>query len=289
MPSAPKPCAIGEMVLAGADYLARHGTPDARVACELIAAHVLRCGRLELFAHNSEIPPAAVVDLWRDSLKRVAAGEPVQYVLGEWDFRRLTLRVDPRALIPRPETEQLVDLVLEAEDLWRQPPLIVDVGTGTGCVALSLAVERPQGRYVAIDVSSAALELAKANAARLNVGNVTFRLTSGCGEFAPGSVDAIVANLPYIPSTVVPTLDPRIRGHEPLQALDGGPDGLDVVRGVARDAVMVLRPGGGLFLEIGDDQGPATRAWLEHLGLVNVAILPDLAGRTRFAVARHGE
>jgi release factor glutamine methyltransferase len=154
---------------------------------------------------------------------------------------------------------------------------------------LSLATERPDARYIAIDASAEALELARANAARCGVAEkVEFRQASGCGEFPAGSVDAIVANLPYIPTAEVATLARHIREHEPKQALDGGPDGLDIVRSVARDAAMVLKPGGWLFLEIGCDQGPATRDLLEGLGLVEVEILPDLAGKTRFARARHG-
>jgi len=232
----------------------------------------------------------------------VADGEPLQYVLGEWDFRHLTLTVDRRALIPRPETELLVDLVLEAKELWYpsvaaaagrsvaipSSPLILDVGTGSGCIILSLATERPQGRYIAIDASTDALKLARANATRCGAADrVEFRHSHGCGEFPAGSVDAIVANLPYIPTAVVATLDRNVREHEPHLALDGGPDGLDIVRHVARDAVMVLRPGGWLFLEIGDEQGPATHDLLEHLGLVEISVLADLAGKTRFVRARH--
>jgi release factor glutamine methyltransferase len=327
-PSTTPPRTVGEFVAAGTAYLARHHVENPRVACELLACRLFQCPRLELFLHYAEIPPSRIVDAWRRGLKRVADGEPLQYVLGEWDFRHLTLTVDRRALIPRPETELLVDLVLEANELWnpstraprpaplqrvstsveeqtggrRAPaagsntecngpvlPLIVDVGTGSGCIALSLATERPQARYVAIDASAEALELARANAARGGVADkVEFRHASGCGEFPAGSVDAIVANLPYIPTAIVATLEKHIREHEPLQALDGGADGLDIVRNVAHDAVMVLRSGGWLFLEIGDDQGSAVRELLENLGLLDVAILPDLAGKPRFARARHG-
>ena len=341
------PRTIGQLIIAGTAYLERHGVEFPRVACELLACRLIKCPRLELFLHNREIPAVRTVDAWRRGLKRVAGGEPLQYVLGEWDFRHLTLTVDRRALIPRPETEQLVDMVLEAKELWRVPegwgdppasihregregsrregwpavdggrlgcsasralsvecraskggraeppertahPLIVDVGTGSGCIVLSLASERPQARYVAIDASAEALALARANAARCGLTDrVEFRQTLGCGAFPAGSVDAIVANLPYIPTATVATLAPCIREHEPHLALDGGADGLDIVRSVAHDAAMVLRPGGWLFLEIGDEQGHAVQDLLESLGLVAVAIQPDLAGKTRFARARH--
>lgn len=321
------PRTVGEFVVAGTNYLARHQVDSPRVACELLACRLFKCPRLELFSHYAETPPLRLVEAWRRGLKRVADGEPLQYVLGEWDFRNLTLRVDHRALIPRPETEQLVDLVLEANGLWSSGlagpmdppatvaagappatpvayggsgpstsrretgpalPLILDVGTGSGCIILSLATERPQARYIAMDASADALELARANAVRCGVAErVEFRHASGCGEFPAGSVAAIIANLPYIPTATVATLATCVREHEPHQALDGGADGLDIIRHVARDAVMVLRPGGWLFLEIGDEQGAATQDLLEGLGLIEVVILPDLAGKTRFARARH--
>ncbi|MEI6210416.1 MAG: peptide chain release factor N(5)-glutamine methyltransferase [bacterium] len=316
-PSTPAPRTVGEFVAAGTAYLERQRVENPRVVCELLACRLFHCPRLQLFLHYAETPPPPIVDAWRRGLKRVADGEPLQYVLGEWDFRRLTLTVDPRALIPRPETEQLVDLVLAATELWSQTandgrsgrsagsrdagpalptthaksalPLIVDVGTGTGCIVLSLATERPQARYIAIDASAAALELALTNASRCGVADaIEFRHANGGGEFPAGSVDAMVANLPYIPTPVVATLEKQIRDHEPRQALDGGPDGLDIIRDVTRDAVMVLRPRGWLFLEIGDEQGSAVRELLESLGFVDVAILPDLAGQTRFARARQG-
>jgi len=285
------PTTIREFIAAGAEFLARHHVENPHVACELLACRLFKCPRMELFLHYDEAPSPRIVDAWRRGLKRVAEGEPLQYVLGEWDFRHLTLTVDRRALIPRPETEQLVDLVLHAQELWNgttDRAVIIDVGTGSGCIVLSLATERPQARYVAIDASAEALELARANAVRCDAAaRVEFRHASGCGEFPAGSVDAIVANLPYIPTGVIATLATSVREHEPHPALDGGTDGLDIIRSVARDAVMVLRPGGWLFLEIGDDQGPAVRELLEDAGLITVAILPDLAGKTRFAVARH--
>jgi release factor glutamine methyltransferase len=290
----PAPRTVAEYVAAGSAYLARHQLENPLVACELLASHLFQCGRLELFRHYPETPAVALVDAWRGGLKRLADGEPLQYVLGEWDFRQLTLTVDRRALIPRPETEELVDLVLAKPELWQGDradaaalPLLVDVGTGSGCIALSLAWEKPRARYVAIDASAEALELARANAQRCGLADrVEFRLAHGCGEFPAGSVAGIIANLPYIPTAEIATLERQIRAHEPHQALDGGPDGLDIVRQVARDAAMVLRAGGWLFLEIGNAQGPATHDLLEELGFLHIQISADLAGHTRFAQAQ---
>jgi release factor glutamine methyltransferase len=285
------PRRLRDLLDAGTGYLERHGIAFPRVACELLAARLLACPRLELFCHYDRPLTDARVAALRRGLQRVAAHEPVQYVLGEWDFRRLTLTVDRRALVPRPETELLLDHVFAASELWARPaPLVIDVGTGTGCIVLSLAAERPQGRYVAIDASAEALSLARENAVRTGlVERVEFREARGCGEFAAGSADAIVSNPPYIRSAVVPTLDACIRDHEPAMALDGGPDGLDVIRAIAHDAAMVLRPGGWLFFEIGDDQGVAVRNLLEHLGFIGVIIRDDYAGKPRFAIGRHGE
>ncbi len=277
-----------ELLDAGSAYLERKGIPSPRVACELLAGRLLNAPRLGLHALLPLPVGAARAAALRRGLARVAAGEPVQYVLGEWDFRGLTLTVDRRALIPRPETELLIDHVLAAQALWRnEQPWVVDVGTGSGCIALSLAQERPQARLVAIDSSSDALELARENAVRCGLATrVDFRKGSGCGDFLAGSIDAVVSNPPYIASGVVPTLDRWICDHEPLAALDGGPDGLTCIRAITRDAAMVLKPGGCLFYEIGDDQGPAVRDILESHGFADVTIGNDWSGLVRFATAR---
>ena len=279
---------LGELIEAGSRYLARRGVAEATSVCEWLAANLLGCGRLELLTHTAAPVGEERAAILRSQLIRVAGGEPVQYVLGEWDFRDLTLTVDRRALIPRPETEQLVDIVLAAEDLWcGGSPWIVDVGTGSGCIVLSLVHERPGARLTAIDISEAALALARENSERCGVGGrVEFRLGRGCGEFVAGSIDAIVSNPPYIASGVVLGLERHIRDHEPHTALDGGEDGLDIVREITRDAALVLRRGGRLFYEIGDDQGSAVRDILETHGFDEIEIREDLAGKTRFALAR---
>jgi release factor glutamine methyltransferase len=282
---ADKPKTLRELVTLGDGYLVRHAVPDARVACELLAARLLKCGRLELYRHADSVPPERVVEALRRGLQRVAKGEPVQYVLGQWDFRALTLKVDRRALIPRPETERLVDLVLNSAQIRdAAKPLVVDVGTGSGCIILSLAKERPGGVFVGLDISADALALARENAVFTGLAErVLFAECDGCGEFEPASVDVLVSNPPYIPSRVVDGLERHIRDHEPRLALDGGPDGLAVYRALLLDAVMVLKPGGGVFFEIGDEQGPALRDLLEEFGFGDVAIHRDYAGKDRFA------
>ena len=280
-----QPKTLRELIALGDAFLAKKGTPDPRVACELLAARLFKCGRLELYRYADAVPDERLVEALRRGLQRVAKGEPVQYVLGQWDFRKLTLKVDRRALIPRPETELLVDLVLKSRQVSETPkPLVVDVGTGTGCIILSLAKELRDGVFVGLDISPEALALAKENAAFTGLeGRVLFAESDGCGEFDPASVDVLVSNPPYIPSKVVDGLAPHIRGHEPRLALDGGQDGLDVYRSLLLDAVMVLKPGGAIFLEIGDEQGSALHEMLDEYGFTDVAIVKDYAGRDRFA------
>ena len=285
MDEAPKK--LDELIALGDAFLARSKIPNSRVVSELLAARLFKCGRLELYRYADAVPETRVVDALRRGLQRVAKGEPVQYVLGQWDFRKLTLKVDRRALIPRPETEQLVDLVLKSPQVkGAAKPLVVDVGTGTGCIILSLASEMRDGVFVGLDICPEALSLAKENAALTGLeSRVLFADSDGCGEFDPASVDVLVSNPPYIPSHVVDGLEPHIRDHEPRLALDGGADGLEVYRALLLDAVMVLKPGGGIFLEIGNDQGPAMREMLEEYGFTEVEIIKDYSGKDRFASA----
>jgi len=284
------PMTLRELIARGDAYLQRRNVPDARVVCEWLAACLFKCGRLDLYLHLDAVPDTRIVDALRRGVQRVAAGEPVQYVLGRWDFRSLTLKVDRRALIPRPETEQLVDLVLASPQVRRSPkPLVVDVGTGSGCIILSLAHDLHDGVFVGLDVSPDALALARENAVLTGLADrVLFAESDGCGEFDPASVDVLVSNPPYIPSHVVDGLERHIRDHEPRLALDGGPDGLAVYRAVLLDAVMVLKPGGGVFFEIGDEQGPALRDLLEEYGFVEVTVQRDYAGKDRYATGTLG-
>jgi release factor glutamine methyltransferase len=278
---------LRDLVSRGAAFLGKRGIPEGQTLCELLAARLFKCGRLDLYKVLGAPVPPRLTDALRRGIQRVAAGEPVQYVLGQWDFRKLTLKVDTRALIPRPETEQLVEHVLASQQAKAAKPLVVDVGTGTGCIILSLAKEMAGGVFVGLDVSPDALVLAKENAGLAGLADkVMFAESDGCGEFDPASVDILVSNPPYIPSAAVDKLDPWIREHEPRLALDGGPDGLTFYRSFLTDAIMVLKPGGGVFFEIGDDQGNAIRDMMEDFGLKDISILKDYAGKDRFAVAK---
>lgn len=281
---------VAAIVKAATDYLAGRRVENPDLAAEFLAARLLRCKRLDLHLKGSTVLNDKLLDAMRRGIKRVADGEPLQYVLGEWDFMGHTLAVDKRALIPRPETELLVTQVLDCADLWKANegrPRIVELGTGSGCIIISLALARANAVYLSLDVSPDALALATENATRLGVETrVAFSDAELCDLVEPNSVDALVANLPYIPSGECDRLPAHIRDHEPRLALDGGPDGLDIIRMAVEDAAMALAPDGRIFLEMGAGQGSAVRGILEDCGFLDVRIIPDLAGHDRMALAR---
>ena len=271
-----------------AEYLVQKGVPDAQVAAELLVARLLRCGRGFLSPRLDQTPDPKYVEAMRRGIARLAKGEPIQYVLGEWDFRSLTLKCDRRALIPRPETEELVTRVHKFAKTYAVPrPLVVDVGTGSGCIILSLAKEMEDGVFLGIDISADAVSLAQENAARCGLADrVKFAVADGLDEFdEPGMVDILVSNPPYIPSSECVTLDPRIRDWEPMNALDGGTAGLDFYERLIGDALNVLKPGGGAFFEIGDGQGEALRKLFFDAGFEDIRIEKDYAGHDRYAFA----
>lgn len=280
-----------EVLCKTVDYLDGKGVPEARIAAELMVARLLGVGRGFLTGVLDKEASDRLLDAMRRGMARLAAGEPVQYVLGEWDFRRLTLKCDRRALIPRPETEELVTRVLDYLSALPKDggdlPLVVDVGTGTGAIALSLADEFPAARYIATDVSGDAIALARENAERCALAEkVVFAVTDGLDEFdEPQSVDVIVSNPPYIKSSVCETLDSRVKDFEPRLALDGGAEGFDFYDRYLADAVNLLKPSGAVFFEIGEDQGSAVKSLLECYGFSEIAIERDYAGHDRYASA----
>jgi release factor glutamine methyltransferase len=276
-----------DVLQAATDYLAARGVEHARLAMEQLMSHVLRCPRLQLYMRFETTLTEPELDALRQGVKRLAAGEPLQYVVGDTGFMGHVFKTDRRALIPRPDTEPLVETVLACDALWqRDTPSIVDVGTGSGCIVISLALARP-GAYTAVDLDAEALALARENAERLQAaGRIRFQEGDLLSGLTAGSADAVVANLPYIRTEDMQALPRHIRGHEPLGALEGGTDGLCLIRRLIDEAKPVLRPGGWLFLEIGCDQGPAARGLLEAGGYVEAAVRPDLGGRDRVASGR---
>ena len=257
-----------------------------RVAEELIA-HVLGCRPLEIYLHEGPVS-AHVIQPLEKLVVRIESGEPLQYVVGHVDFWGLEIKCDPRALIPRSETELLVEEVLSSTIWNHKPATVVDVGTGSGCIVLALASQRPDANFKATDLSPDALSLAKENAQTLGLKNKILWLENSLLErFAPASCDAVVANLPYISTRDWQSLDASVRNHEPQSALDSGPSGMELIHELSTQARYVLLPGGMLFLEFGYDQGDLVYQCLEDLGYLNIQIKHDLAGLDRMAIAEN--
>lgn len=279
-----------EVIDKAAEYLDSRNVPDACTAGELLAARLLSSNRGELFKFLDKEPTSRQLEAMRRGMSRLVKNEPIQYILGEWDFRRLTLKCDSRALIPRPETEGLVSLVLDhlKRSYAGQKPFVVDVGTGTGAIILSIASEyKGEGVFLGTDVSEDAVSLARENAALCGLEDrASFVVMDGLDDFdEPQSVDIIVSNPPYIESDVCETLDPRVKDFEPRLALDGGTNGLDFYDRYLADALNLLKSGGSVFFEMGDTQGEALEHLMQGYGFSDIKILKDLSGRDRYAVA----
>jgi len=249
-----------------------------------LLAHALGIGLAQLRARTSEtVPPGALAD-YRRMIGRRAAREPVSQILGYRDFWKHRFRVTPEVLDPRPETETLVDLAL-GEPFAR----VLDLGTGSGCILVSLLLERPEARGVGTDISAAALLLAGENAKRLGVaGRLVLPLSDWFADIG-GRYDLIVSNPPYIAAAEMNCLDPEVRDHEPRAALTDGADGLAAYRAIAAGATRHLSPGGRLLVEIGHTQGSAVAGFFRESGLEDVAVHPDLDGRDLLVSARRGQ
>ncbi len=273
-------------------YLAEKDDPQPRLSAEWLLSAATGLSRVELYAfHDRPLTPEERASL-RESVRRRGAGEPLQYISGEMAFRHVVVKVKPGVLIPRPETEVLIDAAapaIEAAVAERGGALVVDLCTGSGCVALSIAQEFPAARVWATDVSPLAVDVALANSLRLAVAEhlhvVEGDLFVPLPQELRGTVDVVIANPPYIPSADLPTLPPEVLGYEPGLALDGGPDGLAVARRIWRDALEWLRPGGTIALEL--DTNRVRHAEAEVLQWYSdVQVVRDLTGRDRFLVAR---
>lgn len=290
-PAPGEPWTILRLVLWSAAYLKEKGVEQGRLDAEHLLAHALGTGRLQLYLQHER--PVAEDELarYKPLLRRRAAREPLQYILGRTPFREIDLGIDPRALVPRPETEVLVDVVLEwARGRAGTEPTLsaADVGTGSGCIALSLAREGPFRRVVATDASPAALELAGENARRLGLeGRVELRSGNLLEPLAGEHFDALVSNPPYVARGERTALPPEVREWEPEEALFGGADGLEVIRRLVGGAADHLAPGGLLALEVGLGQSGAVTGLLDATGAFeSTGVRRDLTGRPRIVTAR---
>ena len=278
-------------------YLERKGDEHPRISAQWLLCAVTGLSRVELYTHfDQPLSPEELASMHK-AIERRVAGEPLQYVTGDTAFRHIIVRCEPEVLIPRPETELLVDFVLDslprAADGTPMPALVLEVGTGTGCIACSLARERAKTHVVATDVSPAAIALATRNRDALHlapyVDIVPSDLAAGIDPALMGHFEALVSNPPYIPSAVIPTLPHEVEGFEPHLALDGGQDGLDIYRRLLDLAPRALHPGGLLAVELFETTlDEAARLAREQGGWASVEVREDYTHRPRFLVARRG-
>lgn len=269
-------------------HLTQKGDAHPKRSAEWLLSHATGLSRIELYAHHDRpLSERERADL-RKSVRRRAEGEPLQYVCGEVAFRHIVVKVGPGVLIPRPETEVVVQALLDAIASVAAP-VIVDLCTGSGCIAASVAKERPDATVYAVDISSVACEVASDNITRLGLADrVTILEGDLLGPLPAellGTVHGIIANPPYVPTADLAGLDREVVGYEPAVALDGGVDGLAVAARLWDDARSVLAPGGVICVELDErrveDGAQAIRAWYE-----DVRIVRDLAQRPRAVVAR---
>ncbi|WP_347261204.1 peptide chain release factor N(5)-glutamine methyltransferase [Rudaea sp.] len=256
---------------------------EARREAELLLQHALRVDRAWLFAHADDEVAVVLAGQFHCYVSRRATGEPLAYITGRREFFSLDLVVTPDVLIPRAETELLVEAALEKIPRDMQVR-IADLGTGSGAIALALAHERPQAHVLAVDASAAALALARENARRLGLANVEFAESDWFAALAGRKFDVVVSNPPYIARGDAHLEQGDLR-FEPALALSSGADGLDAIRTIARDARVHLAPGGWLLFEHGYDQGAAVRDILAAHGYAHAATLRDLEGRDRVSRA----
>lgn len=283
-----RPGTVGESVLQAEKELSAIGVDSPRLSAELLAAHAFGLSRLGLIVRAKDKPSDQQQSAFRALVARRAKGEPAAYILGEREFYGLPFRVTPAVLIPRPETELIVE---EAQRLFpsHTPLLFADFGTGSGALAVTLAHEFPEARGIAVDLSGHALEIARHNA-RAN--GVEERLEFRCADFTQlelpqGSLDLVVANPPYVTEAEYGELSPEVRGFEPREALVSAEQGLWHLRGLLPVATHALKPGGVLLCELGCGQGAAALELTAQarLDLANLEILQDYAGLDRILKA----
>ncbi len=318
-----------EAIQKSADFLAKKGVESPRLQTELLLAHLLNLPRMKLYLNFERTLTSAEVDALRELIRRRGQREPLQHITGSTSFCGLEITVNRHALVPRPETELLAEqgwqflnqlsegrvprapkLKNEDGDTYNSFLRALDFGTGTGCIAIALAVKCPAAKIMATDISTEALALAKENAARNGVAErieflqgdgfaalENFGVRRRVGAFKSGDMsphsktgspcqfDLIISNPPYIPSAEIATLQPEVRDFDPRGALDGGADGLDFCRLIASQAVALLKPDGKVMLEFGDGQAEAIRQIFENEKWIVETVKEDYSQRARILVA----
>ncbi len=276
---------IAEILREASRVLEKSSVPEARREAGSLLSFVLAKDRTFLISHAEEPVDEDSLDQLRRFVERRAAGEPLQYITGVQDFYGREFRVTPDVLIPRPETELLVEAALEVNK--NESAFICDVGTGSGCIVVTLLCELPGARAVAVDKSAAALEIAKFNAAKQSVADRAVFVVSDCFDALDeqaNQFDLIVSNPPYVSESALAGLQREVRDHEPLLALTPGPDGLSVIRRILADAPAYLKPNGHLLMEIGFDQGEDVRNIIDESVWSLLEVRPDLQCIPRIVV-----
>jgi release factor glutamine methyltransferase len=277
-----------EVIQRSSDFLARKGVETPRLQIELLLAHVLQLPRLKLYLNFERSLTEPELQVLREMVRRRGEREPLQHILGSTAFGDLEIKVNRDALIPRPETELLAEHASRwLSTLAARPSIALDFATGSGCLAITLAVKCPAAQVHALDVSPQALALARENAHRHGVvERIQFYLGDGLAA-VPSALrfDLLVSNPPYIPSAEIALLQPEVRDYEPRLALDGGPDGMDFFRRLAREAGPFLAEGGRLMLEFGDGQESGLSDLFTREDWVIEAIEKDYSGRPRIFIA----
>ncbi len=271
-------------------YFIEKGRPAARLAAERLLAHAWGCRRVDLYLRTEQVIDEAVLAAFRALVRAYGSGQPLQYVEGDAEFLGLTFAVDPRVLVPRPETELLVDAVEKrlAKLAGRGTAAVLELGTGSGAIAVALAVHLPHVEVWTTDASPGAAAVAAGNARRHAVAERVHVLVMDRFEaLAPdlaGTMACVVSNPPYVTTDEMIGLDPVVRDHEPHQALHGGDDGLDFHRYLCTRGLQFLSPGGMLAVEIGHRQGAAATELFRAAGLQDVTLLQDYAGLDRIVL-----
>jgi release factor glutamine methyltransferase len=283
-----------EVIQRSSEFLARKGVESPRLQVELLLAHVLQLPRLKLYLNFDRKLTEVEAGQLREMVQRRGEREPLQHIIGSTSFCGFEFAVTRDVLVPRPETELLAERAWQHLDMLingtANPdggPAVLDIGTGCGCLAITLAVKRPTVRVHATDISAPALSLARANSQRYGVAE---RVVFYCGDLLAAlpaglKFDVIVSNPPYISTKEIETLQPEVRAHDPRAALDGGPDGLLFYRRLAREAPAYLAEDGLVMAEFGDDQDKAVAAIFVEAGWEVREIVRDLAGKSRIIVA----
>ncbi len=281
-----------EVIQRSTEFLGRKGVESPRLQVELLLAEVLKMPRMKLYLNFDRVLADGELDALREMVRRRGEREPLQHIVGHAPFCGMEFLVNRDVLVPRPETELLVEEALKFLSTMSAPCTVLDFGTGSGCVAISMAVRAPEGTTVhALDVSEAALKVARENSVRFGAAErVLFHAGDGFAAL-PADVrfDLLVSNPPYISSDEIATLEPEVREFDPRGALDGGADGLDFYRLLADSGRTRMKPPGWLLVEFGEGQHAAITTIFQAAGWRVDRVLKDFTGRERILIAQAGE